>query len=201
MQREVRNSLGREAIVIPFTERAIEFTRSLPRAGDDKPGARWDFVYVASGEPHKNHNRLVKAWMILAKVNIRPSLCITISNEVFPELVAWIQKEIARNDLRIENVAPERAVAVDTLYAQSRALIYPSLLESLGLPLVEARCAGLPILASELDYVRDVIDPEQTFDPESEVSIARAIMRFLSTRENLPEIVSSRIFLERLLAS
>jgi hypothetical protein len=33
--------------------------------------------------------------------------------------------------------------------------------------------------ASELDYVRDVLDPEQSFDPESATSIARAVKRFM----------------------
>jgi hypothetical protein len=51
------------------------------------------------------------------------------------------------------------------------------------MPLIEASQAGLPVLASELDYVRDVIDPEQSFDPESAISIARAVKRFIGEDE------------------
>ena len=69
------------------------------------------------------------------------------------------------------------------LYANSRALIFPSKSESFGLPLVEAANMGLPIIAAELDYVRDVCIPVQTFDPDSPVSIARAVRRFLSAPE------------------
>jgi glycosyltransferase involved in cell wall biosynthesis len=57
-------------------------------------------------------------------------------------------------------------------------LIYPSLFESFGLPLLEARQAGLPIIAAELDYVRDIVEPVVSFDPESALSIARAVMRY-----------------------
>ncbi len=35
----------------------------------------------------------------------------------------------------------------------------------------------LPIIAAERDYVRDVVLPVASFDPESALSIARAIMR------------------------
>ena len=58
------------------------------------------------------------------------------------------------------------------LYSQVHALIYPLTFELFGLPLIEARQAGLAILAAELDYVRDVLDPDQSFDPLSELSIA-----------------------------
>ena len=39
--------------------------------------------------------------------------------------------------------------------------------ESFGLPLLEASSIDLPIIASESDYVRDVCEPAQTFDPNS----------------------------------
>ncbi len=59
------------------------------------------------------------------------------------------------------------------------ALIFPSKTESLGLPLIEAASAGLPIIASELDFVRDVCVPNETFDPYSSTSISRAVKRLL----------------------
>jgi glycosyltransferase involved in cell wall biosynthesis len=80
-------------------------------------------------------------------------------------------------------------------YREAGALIYPSTMESLGLPLLEARAAGLPVIASERDYVRDLVVPEQTFDPESPLSIARAVKRFLNGPENPPPILGPREFM------
>jgi glycosyltransferase involved in cell wall biosynthesis len=80
------------------------------------------------------------------------------------------------------------------------ALIYPSILESYGLPLLEARAAGLPLITGELDYVRDIVDPEETFDPASPLSIARAVKRFMGRPEQRVGGVSAQEFLERLLA-
>jgi glycosyltransferase involved in cell wall biosynthesis len=88
-----------------------------------------------------------------------------------------------------------------SLYATARAMIFPSTSESFGLPLIEATHAGLPILASELDYVRDVCSPVQTFDPTSAISIARAVKRFLAVAEPVLQIRSPHDFLRELLGT
>ena len=140
-----------------------------------------DFVYVATSDPHKNHFNLIKAWIYLAEKGVMPKLMLTASNfsneerEVFDEALAkGVSIEVKPNLSHKE---------VLKLYSSAKALIYPSLAESFGLPLLEAKRAGLPIIASELDYVRDLVEPVETFDPNSEVSIARAVQRYL----NLPE--------------
>jgi glycosyltransferase involved in cell wall biosynthesis len=156
---------------------------------------RYDFTYIASGEPHKNHINLIKAWCILADEGIYPSLCLTISSSHFPELCHSIDHLIESRNLLIFNKGTLTYSEVHSLYKRSNATIYPSKLESLGLPLIEARDAGLPIIASELDYVRDIIKPEQTFDPESPISIARAVKRHLDLIETPQTIMNADEFL------
>ena len=75
------------------------------------------------------------------------------------------------------------------------ALIYPSLFESFGMPIIEARSFNLPVLASELDYVRDLIDPEGSFDPNSPVSIARAVKRFMGHKTNKAHLTTGTDFI------
>lgn len=140
---------------------------------------KYDFVYVADCSPHKNHKTLIEAWIILAKSNIRPSLALTIprfqSNKI-----KEIEKIAQAHKLKIYNFANLDKSEIDVLYSNSSALIYPSLIESLGLPLLEAKIHNLTILASELDFVRDVCDPEFTFNPLSALSISSAIRRYLN---------------------
>ena len=158
-----------------------------------------DFTYPASGDPHKNHRRLIEAWSILAGEGIFPSLCITLDNVKYPDLCAWID---ARKKLLGLNIINLGFLPQDDLlkeYRQARALIYPSLLESFGLPLLEADEAGLAVLAAELDYVRDVLDPVQTFDPESPISIARAVKRFLGIDEPLLAMLDAASFIEHII--
>lgn len=61
-------------------------------------------------------------------------------------------------------------------YADADALIFPSLDESFGLPLVEAMTLGLPILAAERPYARSLCgDAAIYFDPSTAASLDAAI--------------------------
>ena len=100
--------------------------------------------------------------------------------------------------MRINNLGILDESDVVGLLRSSKALIFPSLQESFGLPLVEAMLFGKPIIASELDYVRDICAPRETFDPESPRSIARAICRFMEIDEPLQIVVTGNEFIEEL---
>lgn len=187
----------------PYLRPPIEITIS-PFATMDEPAVEAagsapadpvDFVYVASGEVHKNHTTLLQAWELLAEGGVRPSLVLTLDPCVDAELCGWIRQRAHYRQLAISICGPLPAEGIQRLYGRTRALIYPSLKESLGLPLIEAARAGLPIVASELDYVRDVVTPAQTFDPSSPRSIARAVRRFLGTAEPMIEMGTANTFL------
>jgi glycosyltransferase involved in cell wall biosynthesis len=159
----------------------------------------FDFLYVASGEPHKNHRKLIEAWCLLAEEGLFPSLKLTLDKLKFSLLCSWIDQKISHHGLNIVNAGNCSRGEIERFYSQSSALIFPSTFESFGLPLIEARQAGLPILASELDYVRDVVDPEHTFDPESIVSIARAVKRFLKVEEQQLPVQDAKSFIQHIL--
>lgn len=196
MQRAVERNLRMTSVVLPFSKELEGYTRAIdaPR-GTTK--TKHGFLYVASGEPHKNHRNLVEAWTLLAKEGIRPGLCLTLDKSRFSDLCRWVEDKAKDMDLNVTNVGSISAEDIKRVYKESLALIYPSDFESLGLPLIEARCAGLPILAAERDYVRDVIDPEETFDPGSPVSIARAVKRFLGIPEKPLPVMDPREYLSR----
>ena len=65
------------------------------------------------------------------------------------------------------------------IYGRSKALLFPSLKESLGLPLIEANQLGLKVLVSNLPFANDILVNPITFDPKSSDSIATVIMNFL----------------------
>ena len=169
----------RTVAVVPF---APDLTPD-PKGSSDSVSKDYDFVYVASGETHKNHRRLLEAWRLLAEGGLKPSLALTVHTQQYPGLAHSIQTYVAQYGLRISNLGDLKATEMPLLYAKSRAMVYPSLIESFGLPLIEASQHGLPIIAGELDFVRDVVSPSETFDATSSVSIARALRRFLGQSE------------------
>lgn len=168
--------------VLPFMANHDGYVRRI-RPPEVQKEKKIDFLYVASGEHHKNHRQLIEAWCLLAKEGVFPSLKLTLDRAHFMDLCSWMEQKVEQYRLNVENTGSLPHGQVKQLYDRAGALIYPSTFESFGLPLIEARQAGLPVLAPELDYVRDVLDPEQTFDPESAVSIARAVKRFMGIEE------------------
>ena len=191
MAREVYKHLKRDSRVLPF------LPVSKPQQKSNERFAEYDYLYIASGEPHKNHTRLIEAWINLSKENFRPSLCLTLDPQTDEKLLKWIKQQVKKFDLTIVN-KPMPYEQINELYKQSGALIYPSLFESFGLPLLEAEKAGLTIIASERDYVRDVISPQISFDPSSSTSIARAILRHNNIEPPIHTPLDPEEFLKKL---
>jgi glycosyltransferase involved in cell wall biosynthesis len=193
MLQDVQENFGCEASVLPYLPREVQ-------TSVEKPPVLFDYLYVASGEPHKNHRRLLQAWVLLAKRGFRPSLCLTLDTQRDATLCAWVERLVRKHCLRVAN-NPVLPSEIFGLYEQCSALIYPSLFESFGLPLLEARQVGMTIVAAERDYVRDVVVPVESFDPESEVSIARAVIRHQNGKVVEPALPGDAAnFLERLSA-
>ena len=62
-------------------------------------------------------------------------------------------------------------------------MIYPSLNESFGLPLIEATLNGCKVIASDCRFVKEVMKPSLVFNPLNENDIAQKI--FFSLNQNL----------------
>ncbi len=151
-----------------------------------------NFIYVAAGEHYKNHINLMKAWKILQEEGYDIKLFVTLEKGM--TTYQENKNYVSNNKLNVEFVKLTRSELLD-LYAKMDALIYPSLFESYGLPLVEAQSFQLPIIASELDYVRDMLDPVASFDPHSPRSISRAVKRFIDKDVKQYKIISGTEFI------
>lgn len=180
-------TVGISASVVPFISSPES---SYPvNTGQSKHCPQFDFIYPASGEPHKNHDTLFAAWVILAQQGIFPSLRLTLDNLTFSRF----QPTIEKHNLQVIN-APYASSELESAFRSARALLFPSLCESFGLPLKEAQNFGLAVLASERDFVRDQINPEQSFDPTSALSLARAVRRYLEVPSVTPQLLTPAEF-------
>lgn len=198
MQRIMKNYMNILPSVLPFISETSSGNNRTAEGLNRDLSDKYDFLYVASSEPHKNHKRLIEAWCLLAEDGVWPTLCLTVNEKTAPELCAWIIGMKNRYGLRINNVGSVARKDVLLLYNNACAFIFPSTFESFGLPLIEAKQAGLPVLASELDFVRDILDPEESFDPYSAVSIVRAVKRFMKIPDRPLPLLNASEFIERI---
>ena len=82
-------------------------------------------------------------------------------------------------------------------YSNTDFLIYPSVSESFGLPLVESTFYPIKILASNSEYVTYIVKPSLTFDSNSIDSIQETIEKVV----NLNKIEDSRLIINNELES
>ena len=157
------------------------------------------FLYVAGPDPHKNHKNLLKAWKLLDSEGIRPKLYLTIDDDSSVSEYNYIKTFIDENKLNVSIKSRLNRQDLLGYFSKVSALIYPSVFEAYGLPLIEAQKFNLPIIASELDYVRDLIDPNESFDPHSPRSISRSVKRFLAIKEVRKPILTSEQLLKEIL--
>jgi len=122
------------------------------------------FIYVASGEYHKNHERLIKGMQMASnKLNMSLNLYVTLENNDFQDLLR--KTSLQNSKLEIKNLGILRQDLIFEYYSKLEFFIYPSLFESFGLPLIEASQLNCVILASDLPYVSEVISNFYSFNP------------------------------------
>jgi len=140
---------------------------------------KYNLIYPADNLNHKNHINVFNALIILAKSNIYPRVLFTLDikekkNSRFLKL-----KKLYNLNVDFKIFKKKDMIHV---YKNSEALIYPSLNETVGLPIHEALRYNLIIIASNLVYVRQFIKSNLLFDPLDPKDIARKINFFLNKK-------------------
>lgn len=134
-----------------------------------------DYVFVAIDVPGKSHKELIEAWGILHKKGVDKTLHLTVQND--SPLVEKI-KEAQNEGVKIVNHGVIPFSEVFELYKQSKAIIYPSHNESLGLGVVEAITAGCDVIGSDLPFLHSICKPSGVFNPYSAESIAVTLLAY-----------------------
>ncbi len=145
-------------------------------------------TYVGGMNAHKNILSLLKAMPRL--ITERPKLHLAIvgstSGKGFwdnvPELQAFV-KDNPPLATHVHFTGYLSDADLVKLFASTDALVFPSLWEGFGLPAVEAMSCGVPVLASNLSSLPEVIgDAGLFFDPTSIEDIGDTVVRFFSDK-------------------
>ena len=143
-----------------------------------------NFLYVADGSGQKNHKNLLKSIEYLptdlAK-SINLHLTIPLSSKIIIKKIFNMQSQ----GYNIINHGYCTKDKINSLYKKCNFLIFPSKTESFGLPLLEASFFNCKIVASDLSFVYDIIDPLEVFNPNDPKSISFAIQRAFNSKKNI----------------
>ncbi|WP_172451841.1 glycosyltransferase family 1 protein [Sphingobium sp. SA916] len=136
------------------------------------------FIFVGSSERRKNVSRLVSAYK-RARTSFPLVLVGPHANYVDPAAGIW-------------NLPFQSAERLSALITNARALVFPSLAEGFGLPIVEAMALGTAVLTSNEGALAEVAEDAAVLaDPCDEASIAQRL-RMLAHGDDLVRSLEER---------
>ena len=142
------------------------------------------FLYVGSITERKNLLRIVQA-MGQEKRLQWPLVVIGKGKKYFNQVQAFLQQHQLQDRVKFlsyEEVQPPLSLnkpqVLAALYHCAAALVYPSLFEGWGIPVLEAHAAGLPVITSQLSSMPEISgDAALYVNPFNVDTIADAMLR------------------------
>jgi glycosyltransferase involved in cell wall biosynthesis len=161
-----------------FILKQPEFKVSVKKLYKSDENSRRLFFYPASGLAYKNHEVIVSACKLLKDKGISSYKVIFTLKGDENKHVRELRKKVIDEDLPVEFIGLIDIDAVYEYYSKS-ILIFPSHIETFGLPMLEAKMHETPIIASDCAFSHEVLDGYMNvnyFSPYSENELYR-IMR------------------------
>jgi glycosyltransferase involved in cell wall biosynthesis len=145
-----------------------------PQGDSYAPGFSY-LLSVSNRKPHKNEFRIVEAF---AKADLDPRMRLVFTGETTEKLSHWIDIQQVRSRVEFMGNVPEESLPA--LYRGAQALIFPSLYEGFGLPILEAMACGTPVVTSNLTAMPETAGFAAVFvNPRSVEEIANAMERII----------------------
>lgn len=154
------------------------------------------FLYLGRPDPHKNVPRIIEAF---AKLPISPEIELWLAGT--PDSIAtpalFQQAEELGVGHRVKQLDYVPHEDLPKLLNQAIALVFPSLWEGFGLPVLEAMACGTPVITSNLSSLQEVAgDAALLVDPYNVDEIAHAMKLLIvdgEARSHLREAGLARV--------
>ncbi|WP_245980122.1 glycosyltransferase [Peribacillus asahii] len=115
------------------------------------------FFYPASGALFKNHKVIIDACIKLKEQRIGDyKVVFTLSGDE-NEHISALYKKVKEKEIPVHFIGGISREEVFEYYSNS-ILVFPSFIETVGLPLIEAKMHGTPILASDCAFSHEILD-------------------------------------------
>ncbi len=136
------------------------------------------FLAFSDFSPRKNIQKVLTAFGRFKKNDKNNSrlYCICSSNIFVQDILKTAQKYNISDAVDIKiNVSTKELIR---FYKQANALVYPSLYEGFGLPIIEAMSCGCPVITSNYGSMREISNGAALLvNPKSADSIYKAILK------------------------
>jgi glycosyltransferase involved in cell wall biosynthesis len=149
----------RVAIVVPGARPRPPHGHEVVQAVTDRYGLGCNpfFVYPAITYPHKNHRVLIDAMSIVVTTHPEAKLVLTSGAAQCEDDIMHAVHHHGLDDA-VRRVGRIPASDLEALYEGACALVFPSIFEGFGLPVLEAMQCCLPVLAASRSALVELVD-------------------------------------------
>lgn len=204
---QIPASVRRAKIVLTVSEHARgEILQAFPKANvrvipctvaehwyEPRPlnGREGHLLMVTSSAPHKNARRGIEGYARYARsagAGARPLKIVGLTKQA-SEYAGQLRTHGVQDLVKFLSFVSEAELLA--LYQGASALLFPSLAEGFGIPVLEAMATGTPVIASNVTSLPEVGgDAGYYFDPEREHDIAKAIETVLGNPQLREEMAA-----------
>jgi glycosyltransferase involved in cell wall biosynthesis len=145
------------------------------------------FLHVGNNNWYKNKAGVLRIFSQMIRLDSQKVGSLVLVGQGCPKNLHLMMRELGiANRIRIlTEVSNEQLRA---LYSASEGLIFPSLGEGFGWPVVEAQSCGCPVFTSNRRPLTDIAGAGAVFfDPRDELTAAKMILHSLSDKKRLQE--------------
>lgn len=150
------------------------------------------FLYVGGYDKRKGIESLLKVFITLyEQQNFQSKLLLVGNPRHYSKELKWLIDEGLRTNAVAElGFVPDSVLA--NLYANAKALIYPSKFEGFGLPPLEAMASGCPVVTTKCTAIPEICgDAVYYVDPDDEEAFANSLIN-LDNDQGLCEKLARR---------
>ena len=155
-------------------------------------GQYW--VAVGTLEPRKNLQLLLRAFMRLEQRDRQrcPLVIVGMLGWGYDSLLKELERMMASGEVILAGYMPRADQA--TLLAGAKALIYPSIYEGFGLPLVEAMQSGVPVIAANASCLPEVLgNAGLLIDPYDDAALGSLMASLLSDQSTCDQLAKQSL--------
>jgi glycosyltransferase involved in cell wall biosynthesis len=140
-------------------------------------------LFVGTIEPRKNLSRLLAAFETIHAAGLSDGLVIVGKRGwLYGDFFARLEQSPAHDAILFPGYVPDEDLPA--VYAGAQGLVFPSLYEGFGLPVLEAMACGTPVVASNASSIPEVGgNAALYFDPMDVEAMVEAVRRLLCDTE------------------
>jgi glycosyltransferase involved in cell wall biosynthesis len=172
----VKNALNYPYRPMPDEEARPLIKNVFRRNGMERPENY--LFHVGGNQWYKNRMGLIRIYKALTQ-NFEPPALVLAGQPPSRELQDLIQSENLQS--RVFTVGKVSNEELNALYSQAETLVFPSLIEGFGWPVIEAQACGCPVITSDIEVLREIAGEGVCYIKVSDApNTAVAIQTFLT---------------------